>query len=125
MPEFQIFYAPHNANLAIGADDIQPEVRSTDGRILQQSHIIQFASHFFTPGQTPRISAKKEIDVIRKSMTNASMGNRVVEINSVEEYNNLLAQIAKKRLEGGTGQQIVESQTQQGYVETEKAPRDI
>lgn len=114
-----IFYAPKNANLMVGADDIQEEVRTVDGRILKQSANVRFTEHFLITEDAPTQKA------IRKCLSYKQ--GRIVEVKDDAEYHHLLGQIAKKRLvgEGRPVEVKLPSQEMHGYVQTENTPNDI
>lgn len=114
-----IFYAPKNANLMIGADEIQEEVRTVDGRILKQSANVRFIEHFLITEDAPTIKA------VRKCLTYKQ--GKIVEVKTEEEYHTLLGQIAKKRLvgEGRPVEVKLPIQEMAGYVPTENTPNDL
>lgn len=114
-----LFYAPKNAKLTIGADEIQEEVRTADGRILKQSANISFNEHFF------RTDDAKAIKAVRKSLSYAQ--GMVREVKDDAEYHQLLSQIAAKRLTGADRPADVKLPAQeiQGYTKTEGTPNDV
>jgi len=107
-----IFYAPDNARLTIGADDIQEEVRLANGIISKPSASLQFVEHLF------RTISTKEQNVIRNCGTFKT--GKIRELKNEAEVHQVLAEIAKKRLLGGPAKETnLPDQKMTGYVQTE------
>ena len=116
MPEV-IFFAPHNRNLRIGADEIQEEVRLGNGVITKPSYDILFQEHFKVTDDLKVQKAIRRSDSFKKG--------RVLELTEAQMHVEL-AKIAKKRLEGGGPAEIIlPTQKSDGYVPTENVAEVI